>query len=212
MPTTEEARILWEALRAERLKTAEAQGVPPYAIFSDRTLLELVEFRPQTVEQLPAIHGIGARKQEQYGSMIMEVLQAHAREHGRPETLQELPETLPTAPAPSEPQELSDSAAVSLGLFREKGSVALVAGARSLKEETIYTHLVQAVELGLVSGCDVTGLPAEELQRIETVFEDFETRAISALKPVFDALEGRYSYGILRCVRAKRIWERTRLQ
>jgi ATP-dependent DNA helicase RecQ len=204
MPATEEGRTLWEALRSARLKTAEAQGVPPYAIFSDRTLLELVEFRPETLEQLPAIHGIGARKQEQYGPMIMTVLQSHTENYGRPDTIQELPDSLPATPPPSEPKELSDTAALSLGLFRKKGSVALVAEARGLKESTIYTHLEQAVELGLVDGFEVTGLPMEDLKKIETVLADFEAKAIFALKPIFEALQEKYSYAALRCVRAER--------
>jgi ATP-dependent DNA helicase RecQ len=204
MPTTEEARILWEALRDERLKTAEAQGVPPYAIFSDRTLLELVEFRPRAADQLPAIHGIGARKQEQYGPMIMEVLEKHAREHGRPDGLPALPKSVSPSLKSQDQEELSDTEALSLALFSEKGSVAEVARARTLKEDTVYTHLIRAVELGLVDGCKVADLSPEKLNRIQAVMDDFEARAVYALKPVFDALGGEYSYAVLRCIRAHR--------
>ncbi len=65
---------LWEALRAHRLELARAQGVPPYVIFHDATLREMVEHRPRTSEELAAITGVGETKLRRYGDDFLAVI------------------------------------------------------------------------------------------------------------------------------------------
>ncbi len=65
---------LWEALRAHRLELARAQGVPPYVIFHDATLREMVELRPGTPEELAGITGVGETKLERYGEDFLAVI------------------------------------------------------------------------------------------------------------------------------------------
>jgi ATP-dependent DNA helicase RecQ len=71
-------QALFEALRERRRRLAEEQGVPPYVIFHDRTLLELVEQRPASLAEMAGISGIGQAKLERYGARFLEVLRAHA--------------------------------------------------------------------------------------------------------------------------------------
>ena len=71
---TDADRALFEVLRAERRTLAEAEGVPPYVVFPDRTLWELVAAKPQTPEQLLAVNGIGPVKAEKYGARFLELL------------------------------------------------------------------------------------------------------------------------------------------
>ena len=65
---------LWEALRAHRLELARAQGVPPYVIFHDATLREMVERRPRTLDELAAITGVGETKLRRYGDDFLAVI------------------------------------------------------------------------------------------------------------------------------------------
>jgi len=65
---------LWEALRTRRLELARAQGVPPYVVFHDSTLAQMVELRPQTLEELAHISGVGERKLEAYGERFLAVI------------------------------------------------------------------------------------------------------------------------------------------
>ena len=65
---------LWEALRAHRLELARAQGVPPYVIFHDATLREMVEIRPGTLDELAGITGVGETKLERYGEDFLAVI------------------------------------------------------------------------------------------------------------------------------------------
>ena len=72
------ARERFEALRAWRREVAHAQGVPPYVIFQDRTLLALAEARPASLDALSSVPGIGKSKLTTYGRAVLDVL---ARTH-----------------------------------------------------------------------------------------------------------------------------------
>jgi ATP-dependent DNA helicase RecQ len=76
--TSEHDTSLWEALRAHRLALAKAQGVPPYVIFHDSTLLEMTQRVPTTLEGLAALSGVGQAKLERYGDTFLDLLRAHA--------------------------------------------------------------------------------------------------------------------------------------
>lgn len=65
---------LWQALREKRRELARDQGVPPYVIFNDTTLREIVEHRPDTPEQFRLMHGVGERKLALYGDDFIEVV------------------------------------------------------------------------------------------------------------------------------------------
>ncbi|MDI9406674.1 MAG: RQC domain-containing protein, partial [Chitinophagaceae bacterium] len=67
---------LLEALKQWRREQAQRQGVPPYVVFHDRTLLELAQRRPASPAELAEIGGIGAAKLERYGAALLTVLQA----------------------------------------------------------------------------------------------------------------------------------------
>jgi ATP-dependent DNA helicase RecQ len=65
---------LFEALRAERLRLAKVQGVPPYVVFHDTTLIELAHRRPTSLDEMIGITGMGVRKLETYGTAFLAVL------------------------------------------------------------------------------------------------------------------------------------------
>ena len=69
---------LWEALRERRRLLAEAQGVPPYVIFHDRTLQEMCFQLPRNRAELGHISGVGERKLEKYGAQFLQVIEQHA--------------------------------------------------------------------------------------------------------------------------------------
>ena len=65
---------LFERLREWRRSEAQAQAVPAYVIFQDRTLAEIAAARPRTIDQLGAISGVGASKLQRYGDAVLKVL------------------------------------------------------------------------------------------------------------------------------------------
>ncbi|OYX23101.1 MAG: DNA helicase RecQ [Rhodobacterales bacterium 32-66-7] len=79
--TDEDAGLL-SHLKARRRALAEAQNVPAYVVFPDRTLIEMAERKPQTLDAMAGITGIGAKKLESYGAAF---LAARMRLVGKPE-------------------------------------------------------------------------------------------------------------------------------
>ena len=71
-------RELFESLRALRLTIARNRGVPPYVVFHDTTLRELARVKPRSKADLGHIYGIGARKAEDLGDVILDAIRAHA--------------------------------------------------------------------------------------------------------------------------------------
>ncbi|MDR2876396.1 MAG: DNA helicase RecQ [Methylobacillus sp.] len=66
---------LWKALKAKRMELARDQGVPPYVIFHDSTLLEILNQRPQSLDEMGRISGIGQAKLQRYGDDFLKVLE-----------------------------------------------------------------------------------------------------------------------------------------
>ena len=71
---SEEDAPLLSALKAKRRALAEAARVPAYVIFPDRTLAEMAERRPATLDQMAQINGVGAKKLESYGGAFLAVI------------------------------------------------------------------------------------------------------------------------------------------
>ncbi len=82
----EEHAPLLSALKAKRRALAEAARVPAYVIFPDRTLIEMAENRPASLDQMAHINGVGAKKLESYGAAFLAVITG-AEEHLHPARL-----------------------------------------------------------------------------------------------------------------------------
>jgi ATP-dependent DNA helicase RecQ len=63
-------------LRVWRRAEAQERGVPPYVIFSDKTLRELARVRPTTQYELRGIYGIGDAKLEAFGAAVLRVMES----------------------------------------------------------------------------------------------------------------------------------------
>jgi ATP-dependent DNA helicase RecQ len=71
-------RELFEALRARRRELAKANGIAPFMVFPDRTLIELAARRPADLVALETIHGIGQAKLERWGEDFLGVIRGFA--------------------------------------------------------------------------------------------------------------------------------------
>ncbi|HRO14615.1 MAG TPA: DNA helicase RecQ [Paracoccus sp. (in: a-proteobacteria)] len=70
----EEDAPLLSALKAKRRALAESARVPAYVIFPDRTLIEMAQARPRTLDEMARINGVGAKKLESYGADFLSVI------------------------------------------------------------------------------------------------------------------------------------------
>ena len=177
--------LLWTALRQKRREIADAQDIPAFVIFHDATLMEMVAMKPQNYQHLSQISGVGERKLELYGDDFLAVISEFAK-------------VADTAGSIA----LSDTAAESLVLFRMGNSVEKIAQQREFKSTTIFSHLSQAIEAGLLPLLDVVELQEKEIRQIEDAIISLPEEQKNTLKPVYEALDEAYDYGVLRCVRA----------
>jgi ATP-dependent DNA helicase RecQ len=176
--------LLWNALRAKRKAIAENQDVPPYVIFHDATLMAMLEAKPVNRQQMSMLSGIGERKLELYADEFLAVISEFVDLNN------------------SGPIGLTDTMAETVALFRLGYSVKQIAQQRELQETTIYGHLAQSLEQGMLALADVVELPEQEIRRIEDSIMNLPEEQRNALKPVYELFDGQYSYGVLRCVRA----------
>ena len=68
---------LFELLRQKRYELAAAQNLPPYVVFSDQTLRDLAEQRPDSRLKMLQIKGIGENKLDKYGDTFLAILQGY---------------------------------------------------------------------------------------------------------------------------------------
>jgi ATP-dependent DNA helicase RecQ len=70
---------LFDVLRDVRLRLARERGVPPYVIFHDTTLRDMVERRPKTVDDLHEVYGVGAKKAADFGDAFLDAIRTFRR-------------------------------------------------------------------------------------------------------------------------------------
>lgn len=73
-PVAEADEALWEALRGCRKTLADENDVPPYVIFHDATLLQMVAEKPRTAADLLRLTGVGQKKLERFGDAFLDVV------------------------------------------------------------------------------------------------------------------------------------------
>lgn len=174
---------LWEALRTLRSQLAQKSGVPPYVIFHDATLQEMVRKRPKNFDDMQRISGVGVQKLERYGQAFLKEISKHP--------LHELLDN-----------NLSATVNETLILYQQGKSIDQIAKQRNLNTTTIYTHLADAIEVGLLGVRDVVDLEDHEYDEIVFSIESMQDEEKGRLKPVFEALDGEFDYGVIRCVQA----------
>ncbi|HLR43781.1 MAG TPA: HRDC domain-containing protein, partial [Brevibacterium sp.] len=68
------AREVFEALRVWRTSVAKEKQIPPYMVFSDATLVAIIETNPTSIGALGTVSGVGAKKLAEYGDAVLETL------------------------------------------------------------------------------------------------------------------------------------------
>ncbi|PHQ70226.1 MAG: DNA helicase RecQ [Sneathiella sp.] len=73
--TSKAEEVLFALLKSTRLALAKQQNVPPYVIFHDKTLVEMAQLKPQTLNAFGELSGVGASKKEKYGTHFLEIIE-----------------------------------------------------------------------------------------------------------------------------------------
>ncbi|MDH1211461.1 DNA helicase RecQ [Pseudomonas chengduensis] len=174
-------REMWEALRSLRRKLAEEHSVPPYVIFPDATLLEMLRSQPSSLSDMAEVSGVGARKLERYGQAFLEVLNGSGADD---------------TPAP-----VADLRHELVSLARAGMTPAQIAGQLNCSEKNVYSLLAEAIAQQQLTLEQALDLPEELLGEIQETFLDGEGElpAVSEVAPLF---AGRVDEAVLYCVRA----------
>ena len=68
---------LFDALRALRKSIADEDSIPPYVIFHDKTLAEMVSVQPSSLSEMARISGVGEKKLDKYGAEFLGIIRDH---------------------------------------------------------------------------------------------------------------------------------------
>ena len=174
---------LWEALRSLRMAIASEAGVPPYVIFHDATLQEMLKKRPKSLDDMNRVSGVGEQKLKRYGKQFLDEIAKHP-----------LSAILDN--------NLSATINETLILFQQDKSIEDIAQQRDIKTSTVYTHLADAIEVGLLDINDVIEFDEGQYEEIVFVIESMEDEEKGRIKPIYEALDEEYDYGVIKCVQA----------
>ena len=199
-PVLEANNALLAQLRALRKQLADEAGMPPYVIFSDKTLVEMAAYLPQGEESLLGISGVGQVKLFRYGGAFLDVIRNFAQEH-------KLAEKAKPGRGEDEPaRDKSDSGRRYMQVseaYQAGESIADLMERYGVTVGTILDHLTryQATGKKLRCGEDLLELAPGSPEEQKRTFAAFEKLGTLALRPVFDQLGGRVSYDELKVLR-----------
>ena len=93
---------LFSQLRQLRFDTAQREGLPPYVVFGDKSLVDMCLRAPRRAEDMLGIYGMGERKYEKYGAAFFAVIAAYRADHPDAVLSLDPPAPEPEKPLPSE--------------------------------------------------------------------------------------------------------------
>lgn len=195
-PTAEtpEDSSLFEHLRSLRWELANARGTPAYTIFPDRTLREMATHKPQSLDEIANIYGVGEHKLAQFGEVFVEAIRAYQQDP-----------RAPVAASPSEPQRIAnveERRATAIALLQAGKSLEETAEECGVQPSTVVGYIERLVE-------NTNGLPKdfrlpapsisiEDWAQVMTLFAQHGTES---LLPMFRGLDERVEYIDLRLLR-----------
>lgn len=185
---------LFDELRKLRRELAEMENVPPYVIFSDKTLGEMTLFYPQDQETLLLVNGVGVHKAEKYGEAFLKIIISYCKDKG-------ITDSRGTSAATG--GNLKKPRYIEIGELYNSGiSLSAIEKQESLKRSTVVSYLNQYLLDGYVlEGKSITEYLPDDGQLMDNVISAFNTYGAEKLKPAFEALDGVVDYDTLHLYR-----------
>jgi ATP-dependent DNA helicase RecQ len=201
---------LFALLRAKRKELADAAGVPPYVIFSDRTLVEMAGFFPQSRDSLLQINGVGKVKLNQYGDQFLELIGSYCQKHkieqkspsgkNRKRRWERPSYNIDPAASKSDANRLY----MLVGEAYNRGeSIQELCDRFQVQPGTILDHLARYQLAGetLERTADLMSFSSLAPEDQAAVFLAFDELGPTLLKPIFDKLNGTVNYDELKILR-----------
>ena len=201
---------LFALLRQKRKELADAAGVPPYVIFSDRALTEMAAYYPQSSASLLNISGVGQVKMERYGNAFLEVIRSYCNKHGLKEIARPQPtrkrddsSTASSAKGTGSDPQLPERTLLVAEAFNAGGTVKDLMERYQVSQGTILEHLTKYCLAGnpLRNADDLHALVSVTPAQKQAAFEAFRVLGPSLLKPIYERLNGALNYDVLKMLR-----------
>lgn len=196
---------LFAILRQKRKEMADADGVPPYVIFSDRTLTEMAAYYPQSRESLLKIAGVGQVKLSQYGDAFLGVIKPFCEKHGLQESaLTPSPSLRDASRSPSgRGESIGERTRIVGESFNDGATIQDLMERQGVTKGTILDHLTRYAMAGnkLRNGGDLHEATSATPEQQQATFAVFDESGTMYLKPVFDKLNGALNYDELKILR-----------
>jgi ATP-dependent DNA helicase RecQ len=187
---------LFTQLRILRKELADAEQVPPYIIFTDRSLQEMAAYFPQSTATFSQIHGVGQMKLEKYAARFLALIGDYCTQHQIAEKHRSRTNATSQPGVTARSLEVGDR-------FRAGESVAQLQASYNVHRATILHHLATFVQAG--QSLPVTRLQAESTLSVEQqrqIFGHFAELGAERLRPIFAAMAEQVSYDELHLLRA----------
>jgi hypothetical protein len=188
--------VLFEQLRVWRMEKAGEMDVPPYVIFTQRSLYGLTQYLPADANALSQISGFGQKRIKQFGAGILEIISAYCKANAvAPDATTPALDLPAAAPVPS--AESSHDITFRLFLKKTRLLVDEIAAERDVKTETIAAHLVHFIAAGRLDA----GLIIDP-DKLETIVNYFRTVGDTSISAAKTALGDDFTYSELRIAAA----------
>ncbi|MGM0854185.1 MAG: DNA helicase RecQ [Bacillota bacterium] len=176
---------LFQALRILRKSIADSEGVPPFVIFSDKSLQDMCVNMPKTPDEFLQVSGVGENKLIRYGEIFIKEISSFIDENPEHEV-----EVIKTAPPRKTSKSDMASYLISYELFKDNKDIKVIAKERGMSTATIENHIIRAYQEGITN--DWTILFTEEE---ETLIEDAVQKVgTHLLKPIKEELPKKIGY------------------
>ncbi len=187
---------LFDELKILRTAFAREEGVPPYVVFSDATLIEIATYLPEDENEMLKISGIGDIKMEKYGADFLAQIADYC-------DINNLESRINLKSPKYEPKKRTKRNAkgestytISLKMFKNGASIDEIAEQRELATGTIETHLVKFIPSGEVKLTEI--VPEHKIEIIRNTI--IEMNAEQGIGPIKEFLGEDYTYGEIRAV------------
>jgi ATP-dependent DNA helicase RecQ len=184
---------LFEILREKRKELAAAENVPPYVIFSDKTLFEIASHYPRDHEALLNIHGIGVHKIEKYGEILLSIISDYCAVNG----IENKSEESKVKMYLKKPRHIEISEMYNSGV-----AISEISDKEEVQQNTIIEHLFRYLQDGGSIRRDllVPLVPSNE-KILSAIINAFDRAGFERLKPVFEELNGEVDYETIKICR-----------
>ncbi|MEM6377031.1 MAG: DNA helicase RecQ [Bacteroidota bacterium] len=166
---------LFQLLRQLRKRLSQEKGIPPYRIFSDATLIDMVEKKPLSDAEMLQVHGVGEQKLASYGDAFRDIIMDFVRQKTK--------------------SIKGSTYQLTLHMLQAGKNVAEIAEERALNTMTIFSHLAHLFE----NGHPVDLSPYVSMADIDAIRKAFRyVEQPIKMKDVYLYLDEKFSYDQIR--------------